>query len=182
MTLLLSEFPTFGRVATWDEWRIATAQALPHVLFQWFVSNMVGFLLLWIAVKFPWFSRKAWGLLMIMASFFNAYMAITNPTRYIEFGLLAIPPMQRFIYSKFFASPALLVLPIAVIQLLIGIILLLSETPSTLKAGLVGAIFWFLGLTTLALGSAFPSSLIYATTMLLCWPSSTSTQHKQKIS
>jgi cytochrome bd-type quinol oxidase subunit 2 len=109
-------------------------------------------------------------------------MAITNPTRYIEFGLLAIPPMQRFIYSKFFASPALLVLPIAVIQLLIGIILLLSETPSTLKAGLVGAIFWFLGLTTLALGSAFPSSLIYATTMLLCWPSSTSTQHKQKIS
>ena len=180
--VLLREFPTFGRVATWEEWRNATAQALADFLFPWFVSNMVGFLLLWIAVKFPWFSRKAWGLLMIIACFVNSYMMITDPTGYIEFGVLAIPPMQRFIYSKFFASPALLVLPIALFQLLVGIILLLSETPSVLKAGLAGAIFWFLGITTLGLASAFPSSLIYATTMVLCWPTSTSTQHKQKIS
>jgi len=178
----LKEFPTFGRVATWEEWRNATGQALPDFLFPWFVSNMLGFVLLWIAVKYPWFSRKAWGALMILASIVNSYaMLFMDPTGYHEFGVLAIPPMQHFIYSKFFANPAFLVLAIALCQLLVGIILLLGESPNVLKAGLAGTIVWFLSITPLGLMSGFPSSLTYATTMVLCWPPNTST-HKQKIS
>ena len=178
----LSEFPTFGRVATWDEWRTATSQALPDMLFPWFVSNMSGFLLLWIAIKFPWFSRQSWGLLMMLACVVNCYeMVLTDPTGYHEFGVLAIPPLQRFIYSKYFANPAFMVLPIAAGQMAIGLALLLcGEKPSRrrlLKAGLTGAIVWFFGIAPLGLASAFPSSLVFASTMMLCWPR---TLHKNK--
>lgn len=167
---VLREFPTFGRVATWEEWRTATAQTLPDYLFSWFVSNMVGFLLLWIAIKFPRFSRKVWGLLLILACLVNSYVALTDPAGFREFGVLAIPPMQHFIYSKLFASPALLVLPIAACQLWIGILLLLSEMSSLLKAALVGAILWFFGVATLGIGAGFPATLTFASTMMLCWP------------
>lgn len=143
---------------------------------------MLGFVLLWIAIKFPVFSRKAWGLLMILACLVNSYVTMTDPTSYIEFGVLAIPPMQHFIYSKYFANPVLFLFPIAVFQFVVGIILLLSKTPSVLKLGLAGAIFWFVGIASLGLASAFPSSLIFASTMMLCWPTSTDTPHKQKVS
>jgi hypothetical protein len=161
----LREYPTFGRVTTWEEWLLATATALPDMLFPWFISNMVGFVLLWIAIKVPWLSRKAWGVLLILASIVNIYTVLTDPKGYIEFGVLAIPPMQHFIYSRYFANPAFFVLFIAACQSIVGFVFLLSETPSLLKAGLTGAIIWFFGLAPLGLGSAFPLSLVYATTI-----------------
>eukprot|EP00978_Attheya_sp_CCMP212_P033335 scaffold133976_cov51-Attheya_sp.AAC.4 len=126
-SLPLREYPTFGRVATWDEWRAATFQSLPDFLFPWFISNMVGFCLMWIAIKFPQVSRKTWGFLLILASLVNAYVVLTDPTGYIEYGVVAIPPLQHFIYSKFFVYPTVLVLPIAICQGIIGLILLRSQ-------------------------------------------------------
>uniref|UniRef100_A0A7S2XIR5 Uncharacterized protein n=1 Tax=Attheya septentrionalis TaxID=420275 RepID=A0A7S2XIR5_9STRA len=173
-SLPLREYPTFGRVATWDEWRAATFQSIPDFLFPWFLSNMVGFCLLWIAIKFPQVSRKTWGFLLILASLVNSYVVLTDPTGYIEYGVVAIPPLQHFIYSKFFASPTVLVLPIAICQGIIGLVLLRSQNQRLVKAGLMGATIFFFGVSLLGIGSAFPSSLIYASTMMLCWPSSSS--------
>jgi hypothetical protein len=170
----LREYPTFGRVATWEEWRQATAIALPDFMFPWFVSNTLGFVLLWIAIKgYPGLVRRAWGLLMILAFLVNTYLVTTDPIGYREFGVVAFPPMQHFIYSRLFANPALLVLPIAIGQVIIGLILLLGETPELLKKGLTGALVWFFGVATLGIGSAFPATLIYASTMMLCWPTPT---------
>lgn len=184
MTVVLRELPIFGRVATWEEWRAVTAETLPDFIVPWFICNMLGFILLWIAIKFPQISRKAWGLLMILACFVNSYVVLTDPKSYLEFGVLAIPTMQKFIYSKFFSYPALLVIPIAVYQLAIGIVLLLSESPSLIRVSLMGAMVFFFGITPLGLSSAFPSSLVYASTMMLCWPSSSTTtihdKNKQK--
>lgn len=168
----LREYRTFGRVQTWEEWRTATSDFLPDFIFPYIVCNVLGFLLLWLAIAFgrARFSRKAWGFLMILASIANSYVALTDPKGYQEYGVLAIPPIQHFIYSRFFSSPELLVIPIAVGQFVIGLILLLSEVPFQLKVALAGASIFFFGIASLGLGSAFPSSLVYATTMMVCWP------------
>jgi hypothetical protein len=168
----LRDYLTFGRVATWEEWRDATAQGLGDYILPWFISNMVGFVLLWIAIKAPRVSCKVWGFLMILASFANTRIAVTDQTNYHEYGALSIPPYQHVIYSKFFVYPALLVLPIAVAQNIIGFVLMLSETPWRLKAAITALILFFFGIAPLGIGSAFPASLIYASTMMLCWPSS----------
>jgi hypothetical protein len=142
-----------------------------------FISNMLGFVLLWVSIKAPRFSRKVWGFLMILASLANTHVAVMDQKNYHEYGVLSIPPYQHIIYSKFFEHPALLVVPIAICQNIIGFILMLSETPSwRLKAAITGLIVFFFGIAPLGVGSAFPASLVYATTMMLCWPStSTST-------
>lgn len=176
----LREYPTFGRVASWKEWCDATAQSLGDYILPWFISNMLGFVLLWISIKAPRVSRKVWGFLMILASLANTHVAVMDQKNYHEYGVLSIPPYQQFIYSKFFEYPALLVLPIAMCQNIIGFVLMLSEMPWRLKAAITGLIVFFFGIAPLGVGSAFPSSLIYATTMMLCWPSSTSTPSGMK--
>ena len=151
-----------------------TKATFPEYFPNWAVSNLVGLLLLAISFYIPSFSRKAWGLLMILASVVNSYMMLTDPTCYIEFGVLAVPPMQRFIYSRYYARPELIVLPIAFCQFLIGIELLFDEKSLRLrKIALGSAITFFIGLVFLGVGSAFPSSLLYALTMVKCWPKCT---------
>lgn len=166
----LRAYPTFGRVSTWNEWQDATVKSIPDYLLPWFISNMVGFAILWIAIPYPVLGRKIWGFLLVVASAVNTYQMLTNQYGYIEFGVLAIPPLQSFIYSSFFSSPAHFVLPIALCQFLIGLILMYSQTTWLLKASLTGAIFFFFGISFLGMGSAFPSSLVYASTMMICWP------------
>ena len=122
----------------------------------------------------PNVSRKSWGFLMVVASVVNTYMMRVDPTCYIEFGVLAVPPMQRFIYSQYYARPELIVLPIAFCQFLIGIELFFDEKSHRLrKIAIASLITFFVGLVFLGLGSAFPSSLLYAFTMANCWPKAT---------
>lgn len=166
----LREYPTFGRVATWNEWQDATVKSMPDYMIPWFISNMVGFAILWIAIPYPVLGRRLWGFLLVVASAVNTYQMLTNPNGYLEFGVLAIPPLQTFIYSTFFSSPSHFVLPIALCQLIIGIILMYTQKAWLLKISLTGAILFFLGISFLGMGSAFPSGLVYASTMMICWP------------
>jgi hypothetical protein len=169
----LTKYPTFGRLASWDEWKDATATHLPDLLWPWFISNSVGFALLWISLlderSGTQVARRSWGALMVTAGVVNSFFLWTDPKVYIEFGVLAIPTLQRFIYSKYFLNPTYLVGPIIICQWAIGIIMLQrNPKPAILRMALFGAIIWFLGITPLGLGSAFPSSLVYASTMLVC--------------
>ena len=96
---------------------------------------------------------------------------VTKDTFPEYFGVLAVPPMQRFIYSQYYARPELIVLPIAFCQFLIGIELFFDEKSHRLrKIAIPSLITFFIGLVFLGLGSAFPSSLLYAFTMANCWP------------
>jgi len=200
---LLRDYPTFGRVSTWNEWQDATVKSIPDYILPWFISNMVGFAILWIAIPYPILGRKIWGFLLVVASAVNTYQMLTNQYGYLEFGVvsiiqdiqkltyiymcvcmkmisfhsfplshvqLATPLLQGFIYSTFFSSPAHFVLPIALCQFLIGLVLMYSQTMWLLKASLTGAIIFFFGISFLGMGSAFPSSLVYASTMMICWP------------
>ena len=136
-----------------------TKSTFPEYLPNWTVSNLVGLLLLVVSFYRPNVSRKSGGLLMVVASIVN------------KFGVLAVPPMQRFIYSQYYARPELIVLPIAFCQFLIGIELFFDEKSHRLrKIAIASLITFFVGLVFLGLGSAFPSSLLYAFTMANCWP------------
>ena len=171
MTIVLRELDSFKRVMSWEEWYHVTKNTFPEYLPNWTVSNLVGLLLLVVSFYRPNFSRKSWGLLMVAASIVNTYMMIVDPTCYVEFGVLAVPPMQRFIYSQYYARPELIVLPIAFCQFLIGIELFFDEKSHRLrKIAIASLITFFVGLVFLGLGSAFPSSLLYAFTMANCWP------------
>lgn len=207
----LHDYPTFGRVATWDEWLAATAQSVPDFLFpNWIISNMLGFVLLWMAIAetkhqqrlqmqhhtnddeatptaplvIKWISaRQVWGFLMMLAAIFNTYIMMKDPYCYLEFGVLAIPPLQRFIYSPWFASPPYLVYPIAAGQMWIGYVLWsFPRHPTTdrdvwyVKAALIGILIWFFGIAPLGMASGFPAGLIYASTMMLCWPTEATTK------
>ena len=178
MDLPLREFESFFRVTSWGEWYYVTKLTFPVYFVPWLISNLVGVVLLLVAVRVPKIARMSWGFLLILAALANAYVSLTDPIGYLEYGILAIPPMQRFIYSRFFSRPEFLVLPIALCQGLIGIELLFDEhSPHLQKVALASIIIFFFGLTTLGIGSAFPSSLLYAMTMKQCWP----TEDKEQI-
>jgi len=116
--------------------------------------------------------------LLILASVVNTYVTFADAKGcWHEFGVLAIPPLQHFIYSKYFENPAFMVYPIAVCQNVIGSTLLFIKEENAslsskkrLRAALVGALIFFFGIAPLGLMSGFPSSLVYASTMMLCWP------------
>lgn len=174
MTIALREFDSFKRVTTWGEWLDVTKATFPEYLPNWAVSNLVGLLLLSMSFYIPSLSRKTWGFLMVLASAVNTYMMLTDPECYHDFGVLAVPPMQRFIYSRYYARPELIVLPIAFCQFLIGVELFFDEKSYRFrKIALGSAITFFIGLVFLGVGSAFPSSLLYAFTMVKFWPKHT---------
>ena len=100
MTIPLREFDSFFRVTTWQEWLAITRTTFHEYLIPWLVSNLVGLVLLMIAFRAPKFCRKVWGLLLLIAGIVNTYIVLTDPTAIHEFGVVSIPPMQRFIYSK----------------------------------------------------------------------------------
>jgi hypothetical protein len=179
--LKIKEYPTYGRVSSWDEWKDATATFLPDSLVPWCMSNMVGFGLLWISILWkghgPEMARRTWGALLLIAGLVNSLVLWTDPTSYHDFGVLSIPPLQQFIYSNYFSNPAYLVVPIILCQWAMGYILIQKDPPlSWLKMALRGAVIWFLGIAPMGLGSAFPSSLLYATTMMVI-----SWQHETRV-
>ena len=170
----LREYESFFRVTTWSEWFDVTRHAQGEYLVPWIVSNLIGVLLLAVTYRKPQHARRAWGFLLAgPCCIANAYVALTDSVGYQEYGVLAIPPMQRFIYSRLFSRPEFIVVPIAICQFVIGIELLFGDSVRRRKVALTGIIVFFLGLTTLGVGSAFPSSLLYALTMRRCWPPDT---------
>lgn len=96
---LLRDYPTFGRVSTWNEWQDATVKSIPDYILPWFISNMVGFAILWIAIPYPILGRKIWGFLLVVASAVNTYQMLTNQYGYLEFGVVSIiQDIQKLTY------------------------------------------------------------------------------------
>jgi hypothetical protein len=121
-------------------------------------------------------ARRTWGVLLVIAGFVNSLVIWTKPTFYHDFGVLSIPPLQQFIYSKYFDNPAYLVVPIILCQWAMGCVLIQKNpTLPLFKMALRAAVIWFLGIAPMGLGSAFPSSLLYATTVMVSW------QHEARV-
>lgn len=124
-------------------------------------SNIVGILLVIIAMLWPNVARVLFSILFIWASYYNATTAINDPRIYLGYADLTSSTLYRdFIYGPFSNNITLFVLLIAAGQMFIGIFSLYRG--DLMKMAMVGAIIFLLAIAPLGIGSAFPCTLIMA--------------------
>ncbi len=137
------------------------------------ISNGVALLLILAALGWPRAARAVVGTGFIVAACFNVVTVLTQAQIYVEgFGPLAVGLYQRFIYGPFARDPRLFVVPIAVGQIMVGL-LVPSRSIRAVQVGLAGGIIFLLAITPLGLGSAFPSPFLLAVALALLMRRST---------
>ena len=135
----------------------------------WIASNIIALALVFICWKLPKVGRAIIGLAFAAAAVVNALTALINPQSYVQgFGPEALFPFyENFIYGPFAANPAVFVLPIALGQLAVG--LLMFFRGAWFKLGLGGGIVFFLAITPLGRGSALPMPLLCIAAFWVLW-------------
>lgn len=131
------------------------------------VTHFITFSLIFICYKWPKIGKVAWGIVFILAGIFNIYTGISNPQAYVDYGQYAVGLYQKFIYGLFSSYTSLFVSLIASGQILVGIFLLMKRT--LLLFGIVGGIIFLLAISPLGIGSAFPSTLLMAISLVLLY-------------
>lgn len=116
----------------------------------------------------PILGSLAGGCIFLLAGIFNMYSGIANPEAYVNiYGPLAIDLYQKIINGVFSSYTSLFVILIAAGQLLVGIFLLQKRT--LFKLGILGGIIFLVAISPLGLGSAFPSPLLMAISLILLY-------------
>jgi len=130
----------------WSVW------AVPY-----FISNAVALGLAVLAWKRPFAARYGYALMFLVAALVNGFTALNNPMDYLNYSPLAWGPYSEFIKGAFVGIVEVFVLLIAFGQLLLAFGFLARGT--ILKVACVGSMFFFLSITPLGLGAAFPFPL-----------------------
>lgn len=105
-------------------------------------------------------------LIFAAAAFLNARLALTRPAEYLGYGPLSLSSAYReFIYGWFSQHVQTLVLPIAVGQLLIAV--LLTRRRPWRRIGVAGAIVFLCAIAPLGVGSALPFSFSLSAALLV---------------
>jgi hypothetical protein len=119
----------------------------------------LGFLLA--AMRRPRLARKLYAGLFAYAALVNSLVCWRAPQSYVDNAQYALLQLYRTFILGWFAQHVRPVIGlIAALQALIALGLL--EGGRAARAGLLGATLFFLGIAPLGVGSAFPSSLIWA--------------------
>ena len=136
-------------------------------LTPYLTANAIGLLALGAAF---WRPRPTWWfgvVVFVWAACTNAYVALTQPTAYVEYGALTPSGGYRsFIEGWFSQHVAAMVLPIAAGQLLIAI-LMASRERFTRSLGVSGAIVFLAAIAPLGVGSGFPFSVTFGAALLV---------------
>lgn len=140
-----------------------------RMLAAWIVANGLTLALIIVCWQRPKIGRAAIGLGFIAAAVFNAWKVLTDPQAYVlGFGPQALFPFyENFIYGPFAKEPARFVLPIALGQLAIG--LLMFAPGKWLRLGLAGGTVFLLSITPLGKGSGFPMPLLGVAALWVLW-------------
>jgi len=134
--------------------RIAAEFLWPYV-----IANTVALVMLVLAFWRPAAARWMGVGLFAWASVTNAVICLTEPWRYVEYATLTpFNAYREFILGWFGEHVAWVVLPIAVGQMAIAI-LLASRARNLRWLGVVGAIVFLLAIAPLGVGSGFPFSV-----------------------
>ena len=89
---------------------------------------------------------------LVMAIGINVVTVLVAPQSYVEMGRNALLPFYRWVFLNVIAlNPALFVLPIAAFQVIIALMMLNKKR--VVKAGLIGGIFFLIGIAPLGLES-----------------------------
>jgi len=131
------------------------------------ITHIITFLLIFVCYKWPKIGKVSWGIIFILAGIFNMYTGNSNPQAYVDYGQSAAGLYQKFIYGIFSSYTSLIVSLIASGQILVGIFLLMKRTPFLL--GIVGGIIFLVAISPLGIGSAFPSTLLMAISLVLLY-------------
>ncbi|MFD1001057.1 hypothetical protein ACFQ21_17150 [Ohtaekwangia kribbensis] len=130
------------------------------------ITNVIAILTAVIAMLWPNVGRVFLSGIFIGAAAFNAFTASGNPGLYLQFGELTTSGFYRgIILGPFSEHIQAYIFIIAGCQVLIGAFLLYKG--KLLKTAMVGAIIFLLAIAPLGIGSAFPSSLILATALVI---------------
>jgi hypothetical protein len=141
----------------------------PQLLGPYIGSNVFSILLSIVAALWPRISRWIFVVLFLGAGVFNAFIAIRQPSLYVEaYGPLAVLELYRsFIYGFFSRYTTAIVLAIATGQLVVST--LLTRRGWLFRLGVLGGIIFLVAVAPLGIGSAFPVSLIIAAALFVMW-------------
>lgn len=131
------------------------------------ITHVITFSLIFVCYKWPKIGKVTWGIIFILAGLFNIYTAMSNPQAYLIYGSHAVGLYQKFIDGLFSSYTSLIVSLIASGQILVGIFLLMKRTFFLL--GIVGGIIFLIAISPLGIGSAFPSTLLMAISLVLLY-------------
>ena len=131
------------------------------------VTHVLTFILIFICYKWPKVGKVAWGIIFILAGIFNIYTGNSNPQAYVDYSQHAVGLYQKIIYGLFSSYTSLIVSLIALGQILVGIFLFMKRTLFLL--GIVGGVIFFVAISPLGVGSAFPSTLLMAISLVLLY-------------
>jgi hypothetical protein len=135
----------------------------------WIVSNAFALALIVLCWHLPKVGRAIIGLGFMAAAAVNALTVLNNPQAYVRgFGPEALFPFyEDFIYGPLAADPAAFILPLALAQVIIG--LLMFFRGDWLKVGLGGGTVFLLAITPLGRGAAFPMPLLVVVALWVLW-------------
>ena len=134
-------------------------------LIPYIISQIVALGMLLAAALNIRLTRMLFSAMFLYAGFYNMYIGMNKPDEYLGFAKLAIPLYSNFINGWFSQHNHILIPLIATGQLLIGIGMLLKGY--WVKMACIGAILFFISISPLMVGSAFPFSIPVSIAALL---------------
>jgi hypothetical protein len=129
----------------------------PNYLAGYIISNIVGLLFLWAAIKKPYLSRVMFVLLFGWAAVINYSISHDKPEVYLEYANASVKWYRDFIHGWFSRNISLMVTLIAIGQAAIAIGMLLRGW--WVRISCVGTIIFLLGIAPLGAYAAFPFSM-----------------------
>lgn len=125
--------------------------------FAWWISNIVGLIFVFVALKSTRLARLMFAILFGYASLVNYNLSHHDPNVYLDYADHSIVPYADFIRGWFSGNITVFVTAIAAGQLVIAIGMLLNRAMVTLAC--IGVISFLAGIAPLGLYAAFPFSL-----------------------
>ncbi|MDR3680030.1 MAG: hypothetical protein P4L41_08700 [Flavipsychrobacter sp.] len=128
------------------------------VIFAYSISNIVGLLMLWAAIKRTRLARVLFVLLFTWASWTNYTASHQHPEVYLDYAKFSVGFYKDFINGWFRNHTVEMVTLVSICQALISLGMLLNGT--WVRLACIGTIVFLVGIAPLGVGAAFPFSLI----------------------
>lgn len=140
---------------------------LPDYWLPYVITNIVAILLIIVCYKWPKIGKIAWGIIFILAGIFNIFMVVKDPQSYLVYRDNAVDFYNFFIDGVFSSFTIFIVSLIGTGQILVGIFLFRKGKLYLL--GILGGIIFLVAIAPLGIGSAFPSTLLMAISLVLLY-------------
>jgi hypothetical protein len=140
---------------------------MPDYWFPYVITHVITIIMIIICYKWPKTGKVAWGVIFILAGIFNIFMVNKDPQAYLSYRDHAVEFYKFFIDGIFHSFTIFIVSLIGAGQILVGIFLL--RKGKLFFFGILGGIIFLLAIAPLGIGSAFPSTLLMAISLVLVY-------------